>query len=71
MWQVVTFGIVVEYTVISTGIRMGVPEGGRTVAERRELQLVLRQSVFHLSSQSLDEPAGSHHRSVHSLTGMM
>ncbi len=52
-----TFGIVVEDAVVSTGVGVGVPERGRTVAERRGLQLLLRQSLLHLSSQSLDEPA--------------
>ncbi len=60
-----TFGIVVEHTVVCTGVRVGVPEGGGTAAERRELQLLLRQSLLHLSSQSLDEPAESHSHPVY------
>lgn len=52
-----TFGIVVKDTVVRTGIRMGIPERGRTAAKRRELQLFLRQSLLHLSFQSINEPA--------------
>ena len=52
-----TFGIIVENTVVSAGVRVGVPEGGRTAAERRRLQLRLTQSLLHLSSDSVDEPA--------------
>lgn len=56
---VITLRIVVEDTVVSTGVRVGVPESGCTVAERRELQLLLRQSLLHLGPQSLHEPAES------------
>lgn len=52
-----TFGIVVKYTVVSTGVRMGIPERGRTAAKRRELHLLLRQTLLHLSFQSINEPA--------------
>lgn len=51
-----TFGIVVEDTVVSAGVRVGVPERRSTAAERREIQLLLRQPLLHLSSQSVDEP---------------
>lgn len=51
-----TFGIVVEDTVVRTGVRMGVPERRGTAAERRELQLRLRQPLLHLSSESINEP---------------
>lgn len=54
-----TFGIVVEDAVVSAGVRVGVPERGCTAAERREVQLLLRQTFFHLSSQSVNEPAES------------
>lgn len=52
-----TFWIVVEGAVISTGVRVRVPEGGGAAAERRELQLLSRHSLLNLSSQSLHQPA--------------
>lgn len=54
---VITFRIVVEDAVICTGFRVGVQERRGTEAERREFQLLLRQTLLHLSSQSLDVPA--------------
>lgn len=55
--EFLTFGIIVENTVVSAGVGVGVPERGRTAAERRELQFRLRHSLLHLSSQSFNEPA--------------
>lgn len=55
--EFLTFGIIVENTVVSAGVGVGVPERGRTAAERRELQFHLRHSLLHLSSQSFNEPA--------------
>lgn len=60
----ITFRIVVEDTVVCAGVGVGVPESGCTVAERRELQLLLRQSLLHLSPQSLHEPAESRNSSI-------
>ena len=57
MCAVFTFGVVVEDTVVSAGVGVRVPERGSTAAERRGFQFVLRQSLLHLSSQGVNEPA--------------
>lgn len=53
---VFTFGVVVEEAVVSAGLRVSFPERGSTEAERRELDVSLRESLLQLSLQSLDEP---------------
>lgn len=59
MCAAITFRIVVEDAVVGAGVRVGVPERGGTVAERWQLQLLLRQSLLHPGPQSLEEPAES------------
>lgn len=66
VFTVGTFGIVVEDTVVSTSVRMGVPERGGTATERRKLYFLLRQSLFRLCFQSINVPAEFHSHLLHS-----
>lgn len=52
-----TSGVIVEDTVVGASVRVGVPERGCTAAQRGGLQLQLRQTLLHLSPQSIDKPA--------------
>lgn len=55
-----TSGVVVEDAVVGASVGVGIPKRGGTAAESRKLQLHLRQTLLHLSSQSLNKPAESH-----------
>lgn len=56
-WAVFTSGVVVEETVVSAGLRVGVPERRGTEAKGRELHLSMGESLPQLSLQGLDDPA--------------
>ena len=52
----VTFEVSVKKTVVRTGVRVCVPESISAHAQRRQLDVVLRNSLSELGVQSSDVP---------------